>query len=128
MPSAPRKPCRKPGCNILGTTAYCETHAKKKQTLAKKNQREYDKLRGNRHERGYTNKWVKASANFRRGKVCVNCEKKGISKMSECTDHIIPHKGDMALFWDIANWQPLCIACNSEKAATEEGGYGNTVR
>ena len=28
-------------------------------------------------------------------------------------DHIKPHKGDKALFWDQANWQPLCASCHS---------------
>ncbi|MCJ8139503.1 HNH endonuclease signature motif containing protein [Falsirhodobacter halotolerans] len=23
-------------------------------------------------------------------------------------DHIVPHRGDLALFWDRANWQTLC--------------------
>ncbi|WP_274631209.1 HNH endonuclease [Arvimicrobium flavum] len=23
-------------------------------------------------------------------------------------DHIFPHRGDEALFWDRSNWQPLC--------------------
>jgi 5-methylcytosine-specific restriction protein A len=37
-------------------------------------------------------------------------------------DHIKAHKGDVELFWDESNWQPLCIACNSRKAVAEEGG------
>ena len=27
---------------------------------------------------------------------------------TEVTDHVIPHKGDQALFWDHDNWQPAC--------------------
>ncbi|WP_256371941.1 hypothetical protein [Roseivivax sp. THAF197b] len=23
-------------------------------------------------------------------------------------DHVIPHRGDMQLFWDRTNWQALC--------------------
>ena len=26
----------------------------------------------------------------------------------EVVDHIVPHKGDTALFWDRANWQAAC--------------------
>lgn len=29
-------------------------------------------------------------------------------KVTEVTDHIIPHKGDEQLFWDADNWQPCC--------------------
>jgi 5-methylcytosine-specific restriction protein A len=39
-------------------------------------------------------------------------------------DHIKPHKGDMALFWDSSNWQSLCKPCHSAKTATEDGGFG----
>lgn len=24
------------------------------------------------------------------------------------TDHVVPHRGDMVLFWDQAMWQPAC--------------------
>jgi 5-methylcytosine-specific restriction protein A len=31
-------------------------------------------------------------------------------------DHVIPHKGDRALFWDEANnWQALCARCHALK-------------
>jgi len=40
-------------------------------------------------------------------------------------DHIVPHCGDMALFWDVLNWQPLCEACHGRKTAREDGGFGN---
>ncbi|WP_309242099.1 HNH endonuclease [Paenibacillus sp. S150] len=37
----------------------------------------------------------------------------------------MPHKGDMELFWNEANWQPLCASCHGIKTAKEDGGYGN---
>lgn len=40
-------------------------------------------------------------------------------------DHITPHGGDVALFWDVANWQGLCKAHHDEKTAREDGGFGN---
>jgi len=40
-------------------------------------------------------------------------------------DHIIPHRGDLALFWDEKNnWQALCHRCHSRKTAREDGGFG----
>ncbi|WP_349253802.1 HNH endonuclease signature motif containing protein [Bradyrhizobium sp. CB2312] len=29
-------------------------------------------------------------------------------KPAVVVDHIKPHRGDRALFWDKGNWQPLC--------------------
>ena len=127
-PAAPRRPCRKPGCNILGTDAYCPEHTKKRQQEVKKQNRDYDLLRGTRTERGYDNRWLRASKDFRAGEVCGHCEAKGIARMSQCTDHIIPHNGDEELFWDRSNWQALCNECHGIKTATEDGSFGNRKR
>lgn len=38
-------------------------------------------------------------------------------------DHILPHRGDQALFWDKDNWQSLCAEChNRHKQRIEHGG------
>jgi 5-methylcytosine-specific restriction protein A len=32
-------------------------------------------------------------------------------------DHVVPHRGDMRLFWDEENnWQSLCASCGSRKS------------
>ena len=36
-------------------------------------------------------------------------------------DHIIPHKGNYDLFWDVNNWQALCKICHSKKGLNERG-------
>jgi len=39
-------------------------------------------------------------------------------------DHIIPHQGDYALFWDVSNWQGLCYRHhNSDKRRAENQLY-----
>lgn len=48
--------------------------------------------------------------------------------VAECVDHIIAPRGDHDLFWDEANWQSLCIACNSRKAVEQEGALGRRRR
>jgi 5-methylcytosine-specific restriction protein A len=48
-----------------------------------------------------------------------------IPEPATVTDHIVAHKGDRRLFWDSKNWQSLCRACNSRKAAEQEGAFGN---
>jgi 5-methylcytosine-specific restriction protein A len=43
-------------------------------------------------------------------------------------DHIKPHGGDLALFWDPKNWQGLCGSCHSTKTAVSDGGFGNDMQ
>jgi 5-methylcytosine-specific restriction endonuclease McrA len=51
------------------------------------------------------------------------CEAAGLTVAATVVDHITPHKGDAALFWDPANWQPLCKRCHdSTKQRLEKGG------
>jgi 5-methylcytosine-specific restriction protein A len=41
------------------------------------------------------------------------------TRIASAVDHIIPHAGDPARFWDPANLQSLCASCHSLK--TREG-------
>lgn len=51
------------------------------------------------------------------------CEAQGRATAATVVDHITPHKRDTALFWDKANWQPLCAPChNSTKQRMEKSG------
>lgn len=40
--------------------------------------------------------------------LCLGCSAVGRVAATEVVDHIVPHKGDDALFWAEANWQPSC--------------------
>ena len=57
--------------------------------------------------------------------LCVRCQARGDVKAADIVDHIVPHKGDIALFWDRSNWQSLCKRDHDIKTATEDGGFGN---
>jgi 5-methylcytosine-specific restriction endonuclease McrA len=41
-------------------------------------------------------------------------------------DHIVPHRGNEALFWSIDNWQPLCQPCHD--GAKQELEQTGTLR
>lgn len=78
--------------------------------------------------RGYGNRWQKARAGFLRiHPLCRMCQAIGRSTAATVVDHIVPHRGDNALFWDKTNWQPLCKPCHDrhkqriEKSGTESG-------
>lgn len=40
--------------------------------------------------------------------------------LATVVDHITPHRGDDALFWNRLNWQPLCAPCHNRKKQREE--------
>lgn len=76
--------------------------------------------------RGYTPEWDKASKAFLAEPGNDRCCRCGAP--SQVTDHRKAHKGDPGLFWARWNWQPMCRSCNSRKAASEEGGFGNGAK
>nr|DAW14896.1 MAG TPA: HNH endonuclease [Caudoviricetes sp.] len=115
MPIQPKKPCRHPGCANLTHGRYCDEHIK----LHMKT----DRLSA--HRRGYDRAWRVASKQFLIAHpLCVMCEQNGILRPATVVDHIVPHKGDKDLFWDMSNWQALCKECHDRKTATEDGGFG----
>jgi 5-methylcytosine-specific restriction enzyme A len=60
-------------------------------------------------ERGYDARWQAASAAFRsENPFCLGCEAVGLIVDATCVDHVVPHGGDEALFWNMANWQASC--------------------
>lgn len=70
--------------------------------------RERDERRGTAHERGYGSRWQKTSKGFlARHPLCVASKANGVIRAATLVDHIIPHRGDMQLFWDPTNWQAL---------------------
>ena len=65
--------------------------------------------RPNFRKRGYTTRWDKAAANFRRQHpYCLGCQAIGRVMPTELVDHVEPHKGDQSKFWNTALWQPSC--------------------
>lgn len=89
----------------------------------------YDGRRGSARERGYTAAWDKAARLFKKQHpLCCMCEKEGRTTPTFAVDHIKPHRGDMTLFWDPNNWQPLCRDHhNRAKQSEERLGYSSAV-
>lgn len=74
--------------------------------------------------RGYDTKWRKAREQYlTRNPLCVMCQQIGRTTAATVVDHIVPHKGDRALFWRRGNWQALCKSCHDkDKQAIDRGG------
>lgn len=112
MPYKPKVPCRHPGCAALVEpgSRYCAAH----KALHPEEQRRAE-------DRGYTQKWRKASRRYLQGHpLCVQCLKRGRYVRATVVDHIVPHRGDQVLFWDQDNWQALCKPCHDRKTGLED--------
>ncbi|WP_027556240.1 HNH endonuclease [Bradyrhizobium sp. Cp5.3] len=85
-----------------------------------KRKAENDRRRPNAHDRGYDSKWRRESKAFLdlpRNRFCA-C---GCGRKADCVDHIKPHRGDMKLFWDRSNWQPLASSpCHARRKQSIE--------
>lgn len=70
-------------------------------------------------------RWRKLSSSFL-GKpgngLCAACLGLDIVSPATEVDHIQPHRGDPALFWDEDNWQGLCAQCHGLKTSIETRG------
>ena len=80
--------------------------------------------RSSSRQRGYTRQWEKARAvHLLNHPLCVMCMATGRITPANVVDHIVPHRGDQALFWDRSNWQSLCAEHhNRDKRIIEAGG------
>ncbi len=111
MPTASLRPCRFPRCPLLVAGGYCDDH--KRQAAAP---------RPTAAARGYDGRWQKARRTFlsrAENALCQHCKASKRLVSAVVVDHVIPHKGNQALFWDSGNWQPLCTRCHNAKSAKE---------
>lgn len=84
-----------------------------------------DLRRGSSAARGYGGRWQASRKGYlARHPLCVCCLANGRVAVATMVDHSIPHKGDMALFWDASLWQSLCDDCNQRIKQPLELAWG----
>jgi 5-methylcytosine-specific restriction protein A len=109
----PMKPPRICGCGrkvAYGVKCLCQLERR----------READLRRPSASARGYGSKWQRESKAFLARPENEHCAC-GCGRLADCVDHIIPHRGDMRLFWDRKNWQPLASSpCHSSRKQSQE--------
>lgn len=125
MPARSLRPCasstRCPEV-VRPPVRYCPAHAKAAPARPRR-QRAWTALEGHRgsaRERGYTKAWERARlAHLAQHPLCAHCA----PRLAPATvlDHIVPHKGNMSLFWTPANWQGLCATHHGQKSRRENG-------
>lgn len=110
MPMRAPRLCRCGNRVAIGARCPCE----QREDRARKAR--FDATRPSSSARGYDRAWERARAEFLRAhRYCRRC-----GKAAGVVDHIVPHKGDQALFWDRTNWQALCVRCHSGAKQSEE--------
>ena len=68
-----------------------------------------------------TTAWRRASrAHLARHPLCTYCEARGRIAAANAVDHVVPHRGDRALFWARDNWTSACVTCHNAKSASNE--------
>lgn len=75
-------------------------------------------------------RWRKLRArHLDQNQLCVMCKAEGRVTEAKVVDHIVPHRGDMNLFWDADNLQSLCKPHHDvTKQSLEKGGTGKQPR
>lgn len=82
--------------------------------------------RGNSNARGYGYKWRQYRELFlKKNPLCVYCLEDGSIAAANVVDHIVPHKGDMKLFWEVDNHQSLCHTHHSSTKQRMEKNANN---
>lgn len=77
-------------------------------------------IRGSSTARLYDKHWRKArKSHLIREPLCRPCKATHRTTPATIVDHIIPHRGDLTLFWDRSNWQSICETCHSIKSTKE---------
>jgi 5-methylcytosine-specific restriction protein A len=102
----PLRFCVEPGCDRRVRSGRCDQHVRPRQ----------ERSRSNRDVR----KWyhVERWARLRRLvliEAAYQCAYCGRVALALHVDHIVPHRGDLGLFWDVSNLQALCPACHQAK-------------
>jgi 5-methylcytosine-specific restriction endonuclease McrA len=106
MPFKPRRVCACGAVVWFGELCACQQRRKA----------EADKRRPSATDRGYDSRWQKARAAFlQKHPDCIMCGKPAV-----VVDHIEPHRGDKAKFWNSRNWQPLCTHHHSSTKQSQE--------
>jgi 5-methylcytosine-specific restriction protein A len=121
MPLYPKHPCAHVGCGSLVSrgVSRCPAHA---------NDSAPSDIRREKSQALYnTRRWRTIRVNhLRANPLCVSCLREGRTVPGRVADHVVPHNGDVSLFYDESNLQTLCdfttkYNCHGKKTAKEAG-------
>lgn len=117
------KVCTKAGCGRAAIPGkdYCQKHSS---LQSQKDERKVFTRRGKSgqyHCLYESAEWRKRRSIFlKKNPSCINC-----GAPSTVADHIIPHRGNLTLFYDDNNLQPMCQRCHSRKTMQENNNFNS---
>ena len=121
MATKPLKVCSTPGCPSLSKAGKCE-ECRKKRGGGGDGQRAPWRAQS---QKWYgSNRWKKARERFLVKHPiceCKDCTTAERVQVATVVDHVKPHRGDPALFWDATNWMAMNVSCHNRKSAREQG-------
>jgi 5-methylcytosine-specific restriction protein A len=118
MPTAPMRPCPAPGCPILTPGGYCQVHARPRYRTPLQ-ERERPNQASRRWYRIARWRRLRQQVLVEQAYQCANPACRQVV-LEQDIDHVIPHQGDVKLFWDRANLQALCRPCHTRKTLRGE--------
>jgi 5-methylcytosine-specific restriction protein A len=116
MPNRCKRACRHPGCGAVTDDGLCAKHRELHSALAIAKVKQKSDF--------YGPKWRRESKRFlEENPWCAMHLENGEHVRATVTDHRIPHRGNLSLFWDRKNWQPLCKSDHDRKTATIDTSF-----
>lgn len=85
-------------------------------------------MRKSAAQRGYDSRWQRLRAKWLKANpLCAYCLKAGKRQLGSHVGHIVPHKGDRALFYNLANLETVCFH-HKNAAKQGKGPIGETPK
>jgi len=124
MPTSAHKPCQHTGCANTTHKRYCDKHNKDHKTTHKWGS---DKIRGNRHQRGYGSAWDKIRLIIlkRDNYLCQTCSRSGRLSAGNTVDHIISKANGGTD--EHNNLETICKPCHALKTRQEQSNTSSKV-
>lgn len=105
-PAAPLRYCAMPGCRAIVPAGRCAQHQP----------REGDRPNVDVRKLYRSPRWARLRRSVQQADpFCASCRSEGRLEVWTDLDHIQPHRGDLARFWDVTNLAGLCHRHHAQK-------------
>jgi len=113
-----KRPCAfTQGCTERVESGFCEKHGGKWKNRRSASAGWYDTAKWKNERKRFISEFPLCGMRTRGQKpVMSECHAKQLLVPAKQVDHVVPHRGDEARFWDRDGWQSLCASCGAKKS------------